>query len=244
MLASLAGMVAVVRAYHVACCLATSAPLFFLGSAAQPRDPFVREFSVAAGELASSGRNPYFVLEPGYKTTFAAGDEQLTITVLNETKIVDGVETRVIEERETKGGAPVETSRNYFAISKRTRDVYYFGEDVDVYRNGKIAGHEGAWRSGVGGARFGLMMPGVPVVGAKYYHEIAPNVAMDRAQILSMTDRRMSRGIMYSSVMKVEETTPLEPRHREYKWYVPGLGLIADGTLELVRVSSSDVAKP
>src|SRR5258708_27315636 len=98
MLAPPAGMVVIVRVFHgVGWCLATSARLFFVDSAAQPRDPFAREFSVAHGELTSSGRNPYFVLEPGYKTTFGAGDEQLTITVLNETKIVDGVETRVVE---------------------------------------------------------------------------------------------------------------------------------------------------
>jgi hypothetical protein len=37
--------------------------------------------------------------------------------------LVAGVETRVVEERETSVGAPVEVSRNYFAISKRTGDV-------------------------------------------------------------------------------------------------------------------------
>jgi Concanavalin A-like lectin/glucanases superfamily len=59
-------------------------------------------------------------------TTTGLGE--LTITVLNETKMVDGVETRVVEERETKGGKLKEVSRNYFAISKRTNDVFYFGE--------------------------------------------------------------------------------------------------------------------
>ena len=83
-------------------------------------------------ELVSIGRNPYFILEPGYVMVLRGGNEELTITVLNETKMVDGVETRVIEERETKGGILVEVSRNYFAIHKRTNDVFYFGEDVDM----------------------------------------------------------------------------------------------------------------
>lgn len=58
-------------------------------------------------------------------------------TVLNETKMVDGVETRVIEDRETKNGQLIELPRDYYAIDSAKNDVYYFGEDVDVYKNGK-----------------------------------------------------------------------------------------------------------
>src|SRR4030095_6201749 len=97
------------------------------------------------------------------------GNEQLTITVLDETKKVDGVETRVVEERETKNGKLGEVSRNYFAISKRTNSVYYFGEDVDIYKDGKVVNHEGGWLAGVKDARFGLMMPGQATLKAKYY---------------------------------------------------------------------------
>ena len=118
------------------------------------------EFAVEKSELSSTGRNPYFILEPGYQLVFEGGRERLIISVLDETKMVDGVETRVVEERETMDGKLVEVSRNYFAISKRTNDVFYFGEDVDIYKDGKVVNHSGAWLSGVNDARFGLMMPG------------------------------------------------------------------------------------
>jgi hypothetical protein len=36
-----------------------------------------------------------------------------------------------------------------------------------MYKNGKVSGHEGAWLAGVNGARFGLMIPGKPSVGAR-----------------------------------------------------------------------------
>ncbi len=58
---------------------------------------------------------------------------QLIMTVLNETKIVDGVETRVVEERETEGGNLVEVSRNFFAICSPTNNAIYFGEEVDMH---------------------------------------------------------------------------------------------------------------
>src|SRR5262245_4967545 len=87
------------------------------------------QFALEPNDLISTGRNPYFVLEPGYQLTLENGTERLVVTVLNDTKVVNGIETRVVEDRETKGGALVEVSRNFFAISRRTNGVYYFGED-------------------------------------------------------------------------------------------------------------------
>src|SRR5436190_15145244 len=66
------------------------------------------DFSVNTAELVTSGRNPYFVLEPGYTLTLEGQESgkpvRLVITVLNETKTIEGVPTRVVEERETKNG--------------------------------------------------------------------------------------------------------------------------------------------
>ena len=129
-----------------------------IGACAEP-DEWTAEFTVDKDDLASIGRNSYFMLEPGYTLVLEGGGERLVITVLNETVVVDGVETRVVEERETRGGKLVEISRNYYAIDARTGDAYYFGEDVDMYSGGQISSHGGAWLSGVGDARFGLMMP-------------------------------------------------------------------------------------
>jgi hypothetical protein len=155
--------------------------------------------------------------------------------VLDETKNVEGVETRVIEERETNAGQLIEVSRNYFAISKRTGDVFYFGEEVDIYRNGKVVDHEGAWLSGVKGARFGLMVPGQPMMKAKYHQEIAPGVALDRAEVVSLTETIRTPAGEFKNCLKTEETTPLEPGVREFKYYARGVGLVQDGALKLVR---------
>lgn len=193
------------------------------------------DFSMDKEELTHTGRNPYFILEAGYTLVLADGKEELTITVLDEIKKVDGVETRIVEERETKDGKLVEISRNYFAISKRTNSVYYFGEEVDIYKNDKIVSHEGAWLSGVNGAKFGLMMPGLPLLKAKFFQEIAPAVAMDRAEIVSMTETLKTPAGEYKNCLKIEETTPLEAGVKEYKYYAPGIGIVQDGSLKLIR---------
>jgi hypothetical protein len=195
---------------------------------------WTRDFAVDKRELRSVGRNPYFVLEPGYAIVLEKGAERVTKTVLAETRRVDGVETRVVEERETKDGKLVEISRNFFAISSRSKDVFYFGEEVDLYQDGRFVSHEGAWLSGVKGAKFGLMMPGAPRLHAAYYQEIAPGVAMDRAAIVSVSEVFTSPAGTFSNCVKTEETSPLEPGAKEYKVYAPGIGQVLDGSLVLV----------
>ena len=135
--------------------------------------PWTDDFTRDKADLVSTGRNPYFVLEPGFQRVIEGGGEKHVLTVLDQTKVVDGVETRVVEERETKDGKIVEVSVNYYAISKRTNNVYYFGEHVDIYKDGKVTSHDGSWLSGVNKARFGLMMSGMPLVGTRYQQEVA-----------------------------------------------------------------------
>ena len=183
-------------------------------------------FMVEEKDLATTGRNPYFILEPGFQLVLETPDkkETLTITVLDETKKVAGIETRVVEERETEDGKVKELSRNYFAICKRTNSVYYFGEDTG-----------GAWLHGEKGARFGLMMPGTPLVGGRYYQEVAPGAAMDRSEILSVTETAETPAGKFDKVLKSLETTPLEPKEKAIKLYAPGVGMIQEGNMKLVK---------
>ena len=216
-----------------ALCAFTGASVFAADTPA-----FTDTFTVGKGDLSSKGKSDYFVLTPGFVSVFEGKEEGkktvLTITVTDRTKIVDGVETRVVEERETVDGEVVEISQNYFAISKTSGDVFYFGEDSVTYKNGKEANHEGSWLAGVAGARFGLAMPGEPKMGAAYYQEIAPKVAMDRARIVSLTERVKTPAGEFENCVKTEETTPLE-KGREYKLYAKGVGLVRDGDLSLVK---------
>lgn len=229
---------------HPTSSLALAALILCLGPTRSPQPgaqadkdarAFTEQFEFAEGELVSAGTNPYFVLEPGFVAHFEGEDGTLVITVLAETKKIGAVETRVVEERETDEGELVEVSRNYFAISKRTNDVYYFGEDVDNYAGGKLKNHGGSWLAGQNGARAGLMMPGTPLIGARHYQEIALGQALDRAEILSLSETYETPAGKFEHVLKVEETTPLEPKEKEHKYYARGVGLLSDGDMKLVK---------
>ena len=58
---------------------------------------------------------------------------------------------------------------------------------------------------------------------------------MDRAEIVSLDETVDTPAGRFERVMKYEETTPLE-KAREYKWFAPGVGLIQDAELKLVKI--------
>jgi len=194
-----------------------------------------QEFGISSCKLLTTGRNQYFVLEPGFQIVLEGGDTKLQITVLDETKMVDGVNTRVVEEREWKAGKLYEVSKNYFAMCEQTKDVFYFGEDVDFYENDKVVKHDGSWLAGTNGNKAGLMMPGAPKLTMKYYQEIAPGVAMDRAEIVSLDETCKTPAGTFSGCMKVKETSAIEFFAKEYKYHAPGIGLVRDEDLRLVK---------
>ncbi len=201
-------------------------------------DDFQAVFIVDKKTLGVKGANPYFNLTPGYTLEYQHGSASDTITVLPETKMIDGVETRAVEHRETKNGKLAEVTRDYYAIDSVTNDVYYFGEEVDVIKDGKIVDHEGTWLAGVKGAKFGLMMPAAPRAGQKFYQELAPGVAMDRVEVVSVEEKVTTRAGVFEKCVHVRETSPLEKLLGDSKWYAPRVGQVKDGKMALVKYSA------
>ena len=198
------------------------------------------DFNLSDCSMSTAGSNLYFILEPGFRLTLEGGSEILVITVLDETVEIDGIQTRVVEEKESKNGEIIEVSRNFFAFCEETKDVYYFGEEVDMYQDGILSSHSGAWRSGENSAKFGLIMPGRPTVGMRYYQELAPSIAMDRAEVISLTQELTTPAGTFSSSLMTKEGTALNPLEVEYKVYAPGIGLIQDANLLLTAYGYID----
>lgn len=216
---------------------------------------FTDDFPLGECEFASVGENRYFLLQPGREAHFnnfqcvAEGEcsetEELVISVLNETRditlAINGeattVTTRVVEERETVDGQLAEISRNFFAECAGTQDVYYFGEEVDIYQDGIVVSHEGEWLAGAGGAEPGIIMPGGAfLLGARYFQEVAPGVALDRAEHVGAGLAMEVPAGNLDDCVEVEETTPLDKKSVSTKFYCPGSGLVFDDGLELVLV--------
>jgi uncharacterized Fe-S cluster protein YjdI len=193
------------------------------------------EFNIAGRKLTHTGESKYFVLMPGFQTVLKSGNDKLTITVLDETKKISGIITRVVEERELQKGKLSEVSRNFLAMDPKTGDVFYFGEDVDIYEKGKIVNHAGTWKAFEKGNKPGLIMPGNPEVGMKYYLEVAPGVAMDRAEVVSISATLKTPAGKFRNCLRVRESSEMEGATTEYKIHAPGIGLVQKNHMKLIR---------
>lgn len=188
--------------------------------------------SPSRGGFTINFTNPYFPVVVGAQSVFQ-GDEngdsvRLQITVLNRTRAVAGVTTRVIEEREWENGQLLEVSWNYYAQA-RDRTVCYLGEDVDIYQNSTIV-HDGAW-CGVAPNQPGIFMPADPRSGLVFQMEVAPGIAEDEGKIVGIGPTEVPFAD-YAETIRVREFNPLDGG-KGYKIYAAGTGLIVDGPVEL-----------
>ena len=203
-------------------------------------------FIMADCNFSTTGTNPYFILQPGYQLVFAGVEDgeplKVTVTVSNETKVVrDGIIARIVEEKTVNSDTNdlKEITRDYFAICDKTNSVFYFGEDVNNYENGELVDHEGSWLHGSDSARAGLIMPGTILLGSRYYQEIAPEVALDKAEIVSMNQTLSIPAGSFRDVVKMIETNDLEPGIQEDNLHALGIGQVIDNELELVSYGYS-----
>jgi len=214
---------------------------YFIFDALNPKESktWTEEFNIEDCTFSTTGNNTYFILEIGYQLILEGLDEgdlvELNITVLNKTETVGTIETRVVQEAEYVNGELIEISHNFFAICEETKSVFYFGEDVYIYEGGVVVSNEGEWRAFEGDNKPGIIMPGLALIGARYYQEIAPGVAMDRAEIIDNNATITVPVDTFEGCLIIKETNAVEPGALEYKYHAPGIGLIIDEMLELVQ---------
>ena len=168
------------------------AALFAMPTAAGAATKYTKQFMFDRCDgFSSSGENPFFSLDPGDELTLRGSQDgeqlEVKIEVTNQTENVDGTQTRVVQETEKADGELTEISRNFYAICNRDNSVVYFGEEVDIYEDGEVVAHDGEWRAGDDGAKPGIIMPGTNLLGARYFQELAPDVALDRAETVSLS---------------------------------------------------------
>ena len=199
----------------------------------------IRVCAPTAGPFSTKLTNPYFPYREEDVFVLKGVEDgvnvRLEITALDETEVVAGVKTRVVEERAWEDGQLHEVARNFFAQA-RDGTVCYFGEDVNFYEDGKVVSHEGSWRAGVGVNRPGIIMPAHPTVGMSYDQEVTPGISEDHAVIVSKGKKATVPAGTYRNTLLTLETSPLDPGVEGFKRYARGVGLIEDAPLKLVRI--------
>ena len=173
--------------------------------------------------------NPYFSLPVGkkmvYESETAEGSERVEIEIEGGTRKVMGVETIIYRDREYLDGELVEDTKDYLA-QDRAGNVWYFGEDVDSYEDGKLKDHQGAWLAGVDGAKPGIWIKADHVVGDSYRQEFYKGEAEDIRDVVALNQTVTTNRATYNNCVKFYEWTPLDTKSREHKYYCSEVGTL------------------
>jgi hypothetical protein len=170
--------------------------------------------------------------ESGRRITITARTRRLP------TSTVAGVAVTVVQDDEFENGRLVEHTFDYYA-QDQAGNVWYFGERIDNYENGRVSGHEGQWLAGRRGAKPGLFMPAHPAVGRTFQQENAPGVAEDRSTVVAVGIRMRTPARTFHGCIKVRDFSPID-RATEFKFYCPGVGIAREveppaGHFDVVR---------
>lgn len=140
------------------------------------------------------------------------------------------VEAMIVEDREFINGKIEEVTLDYFAQDD-DGNVYYLGEDVDNYRDGKVVEHEGAWLYGKDTQKMGVAMPAHPRVGQKFKSEAVGKITTENDTVVSLTEKVTVRAGKFDKCMKIKETH--SDGETEEKYYAPGVGAVKEEDLLL-----------
>jgi len=192
--------------------------------------------------------NPYFPLLEGTKV-LENEDEVITITITQETKLVNGVTCLTVNDLVTEDGLNVEDTDDWYA-QDIYGNVWYCGEISKNYEfypgdnpeAAELVDVDGSWKAFRDGALPGYQMLAAPAIGTMYRQEMLLGDAEDAAEIITATADGIIEGdlcleddaeireiideLCDDDCLVTREFTPVEPDVSEHKYYAPGIGNI------------------
>jgi len=222
-------------AAHAACPL----PVFGPGASYDP--------TIVPRHFTSRVTNAWFPLRPG-RVLVSSGvkDGKRALDIFapsSRTRRIDGVRTRIVQDRLYLDGVLAERTQDYYA-QDRCGNVWYFGEDTaELDARGRVTSREGSFHAGVNGAQPGVVMQARPQRGRWFRQEWSPGQAEDAYRALAFGVHVVVPAGSFRHALRTEERTALEPGVLDEKLYVRGTGTVLEQavrgpqeTLRLVEV--------
>jgi hypothetical protein len=207
------------------------------GPSGVPTAVIAPDFNQVGFNASTTIDNQWLPLEPGVRLVYrGAADvdgERLgardVFTVTDLTKIVDGVRTVVVWDRDYSSGRLVEAELALFAQDDGG-NVWLLGEYPEEYQRGKVVDIP-TWISGLQAARAGIAMPARPQIRTPSYAAgWAPAVEFtDRARVQRVGTETCVPLRCYDSVVVIDEFNPDEPQSHQLKYYAPHIGNVRVG---------------
>jgi hypothetical protein len=165
------------------------------------------------------------------------------MTVTRKTKTIAGIRAAVVADRLLLNGVLAERTTDWYAQDRRGT-VWYLGEKTaELNVNGQVTSTEGSFLNGRDGAKGGIFMPAHPAVGQSFQQESFKGQAEDRFRILNMATSVSTPAVSSQSAMLTEETTPLEPKVIDHKYYVQGIGTVKEQQVAGAQPGQAEVTQ-
>src|SRR5436189_3688624 len=127
--------------------------------------------TIDAANFVATVDNKYWPLEPGtafhYQGTRGKTPQTDDEVVTDRTVRILGIACTVVRDTVSEHGRAVERTLDYYAQDKQG-NVWYLGEDSFEREHGRFVKASDSWRSGVDGAKPGIIMPADPQLGDTY----------------------------------------------------------------------------
>jgi hypothetical protein len=170
-----------------------------------------------------------FVLEGTVTDPDGVTPHQVILTVTDVTKVIDGVSTLVLWDRDLSDGE-LEEEELAFVAQDGNGTVWNLGEYPEEHEDGKFVGAPSTWISGQAGAQAGIAMLATPEVGTPEYRQgYAPEIEFeDRGKVEKAHQKTCVPVACYQDVLVVDEWNPLEQPQdgHQLKYHAPGVGIV------------------
>jgi hypothetical protein len=187
-------------------------------------------------QFSATVNAPLFPLIPGTTLVYTGvKDRKSAVDVVvpsRDTRVIDGVRTRIVEDRLFLDGVLEERTSDYYA-QDRCANVWYFGEDTaELDEHGRVISTEGSFHAGIDGAEPGVYIQAEPQLGRWFRQEWYRGQAEDTYRAVDLsTSIRVPYG-SFNRAVRTEERTALEPNVIDAKWYVRGIGEVKETSLQ------------
>jgi len=205
-----------------------------------------------------SNPNPYFPLGVGKHWEYRSATQVNTVDVVNETKLIAGVNCIVLRDLVFEGGLIHEATDDWYVPAK-DGSVWYFGEEVkdfeafkgDKPMRSELVSIDGSFKAGRDGAKPGIIALASPKVGDVYLEEYSLGNAEDVTEIQSTTysyghdpelDENVPRELVErfcaGNCIVTKNYSLLEPGLFARKYYARGVSTIleVENTGEVVQL--------
>ncbi len=153
---------------------------------------------------------------------------RVVFTVTDLTKVINGVTSRVIMDRDVSEGVLAELELSFFAQDD-AGNVWNLGEYPEEYEDGVLAGAPSTWFAGLQNARAGIHMLANPREDRpRYLQGSAPRIEfLDCAKVLETGLRTCVTAGCFNNVLVTDEISPLDSGNaHQRKFHAPGVGIV------------------